>query len=102
MELTNIAPSARDQLYKRASISLCSNVPGQIMTGLMVNPPKPGQASFPLYHTETTEILGKRVSLSFSWIAVAFVQVDHLYDAYGTNECASLCLFRYLPICACF
>jgi len=40
-ELTNVHPEVSAQLVKLASISLCSNVPGQIATGLMVNPPDP-------------------------------------------------------------
>jgi hypothetical protein len=31
MELVNIDPDVKMQLYKMASISLCSNVEGQIM-----------------------------------------------------------------------
>merc|ERR1711966_570875 len=45
------------------SINLCSNIPGQLMTGLMVNPPKRGDASFELYNQEYTSIiesLGRR------------------------------------------
>jgi alanine transaminase len=42
--------------YKLVSIGLCSNLNGQIMTDLMVAPPKPGDASYPLYHQEITGI----------------------------------------------
>ncbi len=31
MELTNICPDVKAQIYKLASINLCSNVDGQIM-----------------------------------------------------------------------
>lgn len=34
MELTNIHKDVADQLYKLASVSLCSNVEGQIMVSL--------------------------------------------------------------------
>ena len=61
MELTNIDPATIDQIYKKASISLCSNVAGQVTVGLMVNPPKKGDASYSLYHKETTGIYGKTV-----------------------------------------
>lgn len=57
MELHNIDPEVQMQLYKLASISLCSNLTGQLMTGLMVNPPKQGDASFSLYETEKNSIL---------------------------------------------
>lgn len=40
LEVTNLEPAVSDQLTKLASISLCSNVPGQVSTGLMVNPPE--------------------------------------------------------------
>jgi hypothetical protein len=42
--------------YKLVSIGLCSNLNGQIMTDLMVAPPKPGDASYPLYQQEVTGI----------------------------------------------
>jgi alanine transaminase len=63
MELTGIDPSAQDQLYKLVSVNLCSNLPGQLMTELMVNPPQPGDASHALYEEEWTGIidsLGRR------------------------------------------
>lgn len=56
MELTNFDEGAILELYKLASIGLCSNVSGQIMTGLMVNPPKPGEPGFELYNAESQGI----------------------------------------------
>ena len=44
-------------LYKTASIGLCSNVEGQLMVGLMVNPPQPGSASYDSYCGERDAIL---------------------------------------------
>ncbi|KCV69340.1 alanine transaminase [Fonticula alba] len=55
-ELCGFSPAVRDQLYKLASISLCPSVHGQIMVDLMVNPPKEGDTSFPLYQEETSAI----------------------------------------------
>ena len=49
MELHNIPDDVTQQVYKLASISLCSNTSGQLMTGLMVNPPKEGQPSYHHY-----------------------------------------------------
>jgi len=46
----------KDQIYKLASIKLCSNVPGQLAVGLMVNPPKKGDVSYELYVKETTAV----------------------------------------------
>lgn len=88
MELRGFEKAVKDELYKLASISLCSNVAGQVMVShsrgratpppplasrllmvcagggvrcaqmeLMVNPPKPGQPSFPKYEQERDTIL---------------------------------------------
>ncbi|GAB5365489.1 hypothetical protein AAMO2058_001062600 [Amorphochlora amoebiformis] len=57
MEVHNIDPEVQMQLYKLASVTLCSNLDGQIMTGLMTQPPKKGDISYPLYETEKTAIL---------------------------------------------
>ena len=46
------------QLYKLASSGLCAGVPGQIMTSLMVSPPKPGDASFESHTTEEIKVFG--------------------------------------------
>lgn len=45
------------QLYKLASVSLCSNLEGQLMVGLMCRPPVEGDASFPLYQQERAGLL---------------------------------------------
>jgi len=46
LELMNIDPEVEEQILKLFSIGLCSNIAGQIMVGCMVNPPKPGDASY--------------------------------------------------------
>lgn len=56
-ECFGIPAEVKQQLYKLASISLCSNTVGQIAMGLMVQPPKPGDASYELYQTERDGIL---------------------------------------------
>jgi alanine transaminase len=56
MELLNIDPAVVDQIYKKASISLCSNINGQIAVGLMLNPPQPGDLSHPQWQSETSTI----------------------------------------------
>jgi len=56
-ELFGIDEEVKAQLYKLASISLCSNTAGQVMTGLMVNPPKEGSPSHGRYETEKQAIL---------------------------------------------
>ncbi|KAJ3094835.1 hypothetical protein HK100_006002 [Physocladia obscura] len=55
-ECTNIDSKVLEQFYKIASISLCPPVQGQLLVGLMTNPPQPGDASYDLYQQETTSI----------------------------------------------
>jgi alanine transaminase len=52
MEMVNVSDAVREQIYKLFSISLCSNIPGQIMVDLMVHPPRPGDASYQSYREE--------------------------------------------------
>lgn len=40
MEVTGFTPDVREQIYKVASVNLCSNIPGQILASLVMNPPK--------------------------------------------------------------
>jgi alanine transaminase len=56
-ELFGIPENVRQEIYKLASISLCSNTVGQIATGLMVNPPQSGDESFTLFTQEKDAIL---------------------------------------------
>ncbi|TPX47593.1 hypothetical protein CcCBS67573_g10239 [Chytriomyces confervae] len=55
-ECTNIDPEVMAQFYKIASISLCPPVHGQLMVGLMTNPPKEGDASYAEYRKEMDDI----------------------------------------------
>ncbi len=57
MELHNFDPAVVDELYKTASINLSPNLPGQVAVGLMVNPPKPGDASFKQFIKEKDTII---------------------------------------------
>lgn len=59
-ECHNLDPEVMAQLVKVASVSLCSNVMGQIMVSLMVDPPKIGDESYELYKQERQSIWGKR------------------------------------------
>jgi len=52
VQLENIHEGAFQQLYKLASINLCPNTVGQVAVSCMVNPPKPGDISYPLYEEE--------------------------------------------------
>ncbi|KAK1948044.1 Alanine aminotransferase 2 [Phytophthora citrophthora] len=63
MELVNIDDGAKDQLYKLMSVNLCSNIEGQLMVGMMTNPPQPGDASYERYVAQrdgTLEALKRR------------------------------------------
>ena len=40
MEVTGFSPEIREQIYKVASLNLCSNISGQILASLVMNPPK--------------------------------------------------------------
>eukprot|EP00188_Purpureofilum_apyrenoidigerum_P005429 Plantae.Rhodophyta-Purpureofilum_apyrenoidigerum.ctg7058.p1 GENE.Plantae.Rhodophyta-Purpureofilum_apyrenoidigerum.ctg7058~~Plantae.Rhodophyta-Purpureofilum_apyrenoidigerum.ctg7058.p1 ORF type:complete len:496 (+),score=101.05 Plantae.Rhodophyta-Purpureofilum_apyrenoidigerum.ctg7058:379-1866(+) len=55
-QCTNIDPEVVAEVYKVMSTNLSSNTDGQLMTGLMINPPKKGDPSYELYNKETTEI----------------------------------------------
>ncbi len=46
-----------DVLRKQASVSLCSNTCGQVLTYLMVTPPAPGSASYPTFSSEREKVL---------------------------------------------
>lgn len=56
-ECSGIDPAVMAQLFKVASVSLCSNVLGQLMVGLMVDPPAPQDASFARYQREKQDVL---------------------------------------------
>jgi alanine transaminase len=57
-EIVNMSDEIQQQLYKGASINLCSNLGGQIVMALVMNPPKPGEESFELYEKERDGVLG--------------------------------------------
>jgi alanine transaminase len=51
-ELCGFDPAVAEQIYKFISIQLCPPVLGQCIVELMVNPPKEGEPSYPLYKKE--------------------------------------------------
>lgn len=57
MELLNFDERVADELYKLASINLSPNVPGQVILGLMVNGPRPGDESYAQYAREKQDLL---------------------------------------------
>ena len=56
LELYHIDPSVQAELYKLASSGLCSSIEGQIMTSLMVDPPKENEESYEKFMKEESEI----------------------------------------------
>eukprot|EP01062_Namystynia_karyoxenos_P077520 TRINITY_DN7827_c3_g1_i2.p1 TRINITY_DN7827_c3_g1~~TRINITY_DN7827_c3_g1_i2.p1 ORF type:complete len:555 (+),score=185.85 TRINITY_DN7827_c3_g1_i2:100-1665(+) len=56
MECYNIIQPILDVFTKLASINLCSNLNGQLMTHLMVEPPTPGDESYPQWKQENAAI----------------------------------------------
>lgn len=57
MEVTGFSPLIREQIYKVASVNLCSNISGQILSSLVMNPPKVGDESYDSYISEKDGIL---------------------------------------------
>lgn len=57
MEVTGFSTEVREQIYKVASVNLCSNISGQILASLVMNPPKVGDESYDSYSAERDGIL---------------------------------------------
>jgi aspartate/methionine/tyrosine aminotransferase len=57
MEVRNMTDDVYAEMIKLQSIGLCSNVDGQIVTYLMVEPPEKGSESYDLYVQEREAIL---------------------------------------------
>ncbi|CAL0317985.1 unnamed protein product [Lupinus luteus] len=57
MEVTGFSSEVREQIYKVASVNLCSNISGQILASLVMSPPKVGDESYELYMAEKEAIL---------------------------------------------
>jgi aspartate/methionine/tyrosine aminotransferase len=57
VECRNVPGPVLDEITKLQSISLCANSAGQIVTYLLVSPPKPGAPSFPVFDRERREVL---------------------------------------------
>lgn len=57
MEVRNVPEDVIAQITKLQSVSLCANVPGQVVTYLLVRPPRPGEPSRARYEEERNGIL---------------------------------------------
>jgi aspartate/methionine/tyrosine aminotransferase len=59
LEVRNVPQDVQDEITKLQSVSLCSNLPGQVATYCLVHPPRPGEASHPLWKQERDHILSE-------------------------------------------
>jgi aspartate/methionine/tyrosine aminotransferase len=59
MEIRNMPDEVVEQITKLQSISLCSNLPGQVVTYCMVKPPREGDPSYALYIEERDHIMSE-------------------------------------------
>ncbi|XP_057454991.1 alanine aminotransferase 2-like [Lotus japonicus] len=57
MEVTGFSADVREQIYKVASVNLCSNISGQILASLIMSPPKVGDESYESFMAEKENIL---------------------------------------------
>lgn len=64
-----------DLLTKQASVSLCANTAGQVLTYLMVTPPVEGSESYPLFVREKEKVL-KDLEAKANMIKDAFTQME--------------------------
>ncbi|KAG3049534.1 Alanine aminotransferase 2, partial [Phytophthora idaei] len=81
MELVNIDEGAKDQFYKLMSVNLCSNIEGQLVMGMMTNPPQPGDASYERYAEQRDGTLG-----SLKRRAVKLVKAFNELEGVTCNE----------------
>jgi len=59
IEFYNVDPETVKQAVKLVSVRLSPNTTGQIILDLACNPPKEGDESYPLFHEESTTIMGQ-------------------------------------------
>ncbi|KAK3130129.1 hypothetical protein QOZ80_6BG0489340 [Eleusine coracana subsp. coracana] len=56
MEISGVGADVKDQIYKVASVTICPNIAGQILTSLVMDPPKLGDESFESFQAEKEKI----------------------------------------------
>jgi alanine transaminase len=76
-EFYNFSEEALNNLYKVASIQLCSNTTGQLVMEAILNPPKPGQPSYKQHVTEEATIL-KDLTVKSKMIREAFNKLPNM------------------------
>ena len=59
MEIRNLPGEVVEQIEKLQSVSLCSNLPGQVVAYCMVTPPEAGEPSYGLYVSERDHIMSE-------------------------------------------
>lgn len=69
MEVTGFNSDVKKQVYKVVSLSSCSNISGQILMSLVMNPPQVGDESYASYQAERDGVLS-----SFARCAEAMVR----------------------------
>jgi aspartate/methionine/tyrosine aminotransferase len=75
LECRNVPADVAAQIMKLQSVSLCSNLAGQVATYAMVHPPKPGDPSYELYSREKTAIL-EELKTRAALLAEGLNQID--------------------------
>uniref|UniRef100_A0A0E0QYL0 alanine transaminase n=2 Tax=Oryza rufipogon TaxID=4529 RepID=A0A0E0QYL0_ORYRU len=81
MEVTGFSSEVRGEVYKVASLSACSNISGQILMSLVMNPPKVGDESYLSYRAERDSILS-----SLSCCAEAMVSTFNSMEGMTCNK----------------
>lgn len=81
MEVTGFSSEVMGEVYKVASLSACSNISGQILMSLVMNPPKVGDESYPSYRAERDSILS-----SLSCCAEAMVSTFNSMEGMTCNK----------------
>jgi len=74
-ECRNVPADVAAQILKLQSVSLCSNLAGQVATYAMVHPPRSGNPSYELYSREKTAIL-QEMKTRAALLAEGLNQID--------------------------
>eukprot|EP00834_Sanchytrium_tribonematis_P001195 NODE_27_length_39007_cov_1.590650.p10 type:complete len:427 gc:universal NODE_27_length_39007_cov_1.590650:36732-35452(-) len=98
VEAVNIDPQVLDELYKLASVNLCSNTMGQIGVDLMVSPPTPGSPSYDLYASEVQDIFGNIVSFRILEKAISEISYFFKQASWSQVQPSGGCDVRFCQI----
>jgi hypothetical protein len=99
-ELVGFDPEVEAQIFKFISIMLCPPVLGQCMVDCMVNPPREGEPSFPLYKREYDAIY-KGLKDRAMALYQAFKQMEGVEcqepQVFSLRSCVTLITFGRAP-----